>query len=149
VPYKTWVTNDVPSPADFGVLFGDAQVNDVATAQTTTSTSFVNLTTVGPTVSSVTLTAGQQVIIILQCSSSISGGPGHEAQMGFAVSGAATVAAVGADATQTQSIEDAMITRICVYTAPSAGSYTFTAKYCAVNATTANFANRRLIVIRR
>lgn len=148
MPYRVWSTNDVPSAADFNILFADPAGNDIATTQTTTSSPFVNLTTAGPTISNLAFTAGQTALVIVSAVASISGGPGHSAQMGFQVTGAASQAPQAADCAETQSIEDATITRISVFTASVAGNYTFQAKYGAVNNTTASFGNRRLIVRR-
>ena len=120
---------------------------DVATSQTTTSTTFTDLATVGPTVAGITLEAGQDVLVILHYRGT-AGGTTQGAYMGFAVSGAETDAATDADAALKLTAEgDGQMTKITVYTAGTAGSHTFTAKYRSTDAgATATFRDRRIIV---
>lgn len=117
----------------------------VATSQTTTSTSYTDLATSGPTV---TLTTGTKAYVILTCYQ-FNNTANSVSFMSFAVSGATTTAA--ADATclsfrgniaggqdlQTSAIYEVTLT---------AGSNTFTSKY-KVSGNTGTFASRGITVI--
>jgi hypothetical protein len=124
--------------------------DDVTTSQTTTSTSFTDLATTGPTVSGVTLAVGEMCLVTVSASISVStSGPTHAANMGFAVSGATTQAAGSPNVASTHASDSLTITRQCLFTATGAGAHTFTAKYAsALVADTATFGNRRLIIQR-
>ena len=117
----------------------------VATNQTTTSTSFTDLATVGP---AVTLTTGTKALVLLSCYMENSSTT-NIVQMGFAVSGATTLAAAfgrtfyirgnsGGVALQASSV--------IPVTSLTAGSNTFTAKY-TVNGGTGQWENRYITVI--
>jgi hypothetical protein len=113
----------------------------VLTSQATSSTSYVDLATVGP---SVTLTTGTSAIVSVGAASSPAA-QGPSAVMSFAVSGATTIAAsndfssLGGDP-YVESVS--MITKLTTLTA---GSNTFTAKYKATSGT-ATFFNRSITV---
>jgi hypothetical protein len=117
----------------------------VATLQTTTSTSYTNLATVGPQIT-VPLYSGQVVEVAVRARLFNADGPGFAAVMSWDVSGQATQAASDADSIENDSTAGATLQASGLYTAPSPGVYTFAAKYKAVNATTASFLNRRLTV---
>jgi hypothetical protein len=114
---------------------------EVLTSQTTTSTSYTDLATVGP---AVTVTTGTSAIVLIttQASPSVQG---PNACMSCAVSGATTIAAsdsfraVGGDPYETS------VASTNKYTTLTAGSNTFTAKYRATTST-ARFQNRTLTI---
>lgn len=119
----------------------------VATSETGTMTAFTGTqpATAGPTV---TVTTGTSALVYIYASLSNSNAGGL-ALMGFAISGATTVAASDAFAIQAQLDSAGQTFRIgatFLVTGLTAGSNTFTAKY-RVNAGTGTFADRRLIVI--
>lgn len=117
----------------------------VATSQSTSSTTFGDLATVGPTV---TLTTGTSALVILTCA--INSGTALEAGlMSFAVSGATTIAVnannslevimgTGGDGAQLSAAIPVTLT---------AGSNVFTAKYATGNGNSVSFTNRTLSVI--
>jgi hypothetical protein len=118
----------------------------IDTVQTTTSSSFTDLATAGP---SVTVTTGTKALVIIGCGL-YNGTVGAKAVMGFAISGATTTAASDAFVFNFQNPGGA--TNI-VSTAASAfvvtvtaGSNTFTAKYKSSSGTS-TFENRSIIVI--
>lgn len=120
----------------------------VAAQESTTSTSFTDLTTSGP---AVTVTTGTKALVIFGASqrTTISGAV---AQMSFAVSGATTRAATtnewtntafGPNATSLNEVAAAAV----VVTGLTAGSNTFTAKYCAAVGDQVQFQYRKITVI--
>jgi hypothetical protein len=115
----------------------------VATSQTTTSTSFVDLTTVGP---SVTITsAGTLAIALFECVMGSASSPGSA--MAIAVSGATTIAAADADAmkiTASNSGFGFRATGFAVF-AITPGSNTYTAKY-KTSSLTSTFADRKILI---
>ncbi len=122
--------------------------DSVATSETTTSTSYTDLSTAGP---AVTVTTGTSALVF---ASAQLWNPALNAVafMGVAVSGDSTVAA--ADATSLQidkSTADTIapsMTRPILFTGLTAGSNTFTCKYRTNNgANAANFKNRNIIVL--
>jgi hypothetical protein len=126
-----------------GTSFTDATV---ATSQTTTSTTYTDLATVGPTV---TVTTGTTAYVILT-SYFFNNTSGSASSMGFAVSGATTTAA-----SDTQRLfaagaiaggEDYQMSAVYKVTL-TAGSNTFTAKYKQALGGTSTFSNRTLMVI--
>jgi hypothetical protein len=116
----------------------------VAAAETTTSTTFTNLTTVGPVV---TVTTGTNAVAII--SSQVSGSvTGAFVAAGVAVSGATTIAATDADAIMWQpSGSSGLRVSVVAHFAGTltAGSNTFTMQYRA-SAGTGTFTNRRCTV---
>lgn len=117
----------------------------VATAQSTSTTSYTDLTTVGP---AVTVTTGTQAWVMLYAGEANSSA-GANVWMSFAVSGASTVA--GAD-NMSVGYDSPVATSTCYHgasfyvTSLTAGSNTFTAKY-RVSSGTGTFSNRRIFVI--
>ena len=115
----------------------------VATKQSTTSTSFTDLTTPGP---AVTVTTGTKALVIVTAyiNSTV------DQYMGFAVSGATTVAAAtGYSLTLMSNVADyprLQVSGIWMVTGLTAGANTFTAKY-KVSSGTAEFTNRFITVI--
>lgn len=121
----------------------------IATSESTASTSYVDLATVGPTVT-VTIGANGLALVILYAAFS-SATATVNSHMGFAISGASTQVAADNFSDQVRQTDasaaglerqgaDFLITGL------TPGSTTFTAKYRA-NAATAIFADRRIAVI--
>lgn len=149
MPYKNWATTDALGAADLNAMTADAVEHDLtATAtETTTSTTYANLTTVGPNVT-LTLVAGQGCLVIMnvQMGHSI-GGAGHASYTSFAVSGAETQAASDSDAAGSLVTQYGGTTSSIVawYVAGVTGSHTFTMKYKVTDGT-GYFRDRKLIV---
>lgn len=120
------------------------QGNTVATAESTASAAYVDLTTVGP---AVTVTTGTSALVLVGCLG-LTTNVGSATWMAIAVSGATTIAAVDNNAfAQTSSTASAGVqaTYCFVITGLNAGSNTFTAKY-RTNGGTATFSMRTLAV---
>jgi hypothetical protein len=117
----------------------------VLTTQTTTSTSYADLATVGPTV---TLTTGTKALVMYGAfMTNTSAGPNISASV--AVSGATTLAAsddwrVFFDVSL--ATYGASLSRAVLFTTLTAGSNTFTMKYKTSSAT-AQFTNRFIVVV--
>jgi hypothetical protein len=110
----------------------------VATAQSTSSTTYTDLTTSGP---AVTVTTGTSALVTVGATVT-----GDEGNMSFAVSGASTVAAD--DTRALVSAINVSLSRQIVLTGLTAGSNTFTAKYRSLSGVdTPTFANRDISVI--
>lgn len=121
------------------------QAAHIATAESTTSTSYVDLSTVGP---SVTVSCGSTVLISiyssLQCVTA-SALP----HMSYAISGSTTVSATDATAVSFQNAtagQSARIGMTFLRTGMTPGSNTFTAKY-KTSSGTGSFADRRITVV--
>lgn len=119
----------------------------VATGQTTTSVnSFGDLSTVGPTVSSV-VTGSAAFVIISASMENGTGGGG--AIMGYAVSGASSLAADNAKALRHRSGTASQANRastVVFENGLTPGSNTFTSKYTTPTGGTATFTDRELAV---
>jgi hypothetical protein len=124
-------------------------VASVSTRQSTSSTTYTNLTTSGP---AVTLTTGTKVLVIVSAAIDDDNGSGRPAFMDFAVSGATTRAASDTTAlieiqsttpaTRAQRASSAQGITV------TAGSNTFTARYKSnTNGDTVFFADRTITVI--
>jgi hypothetical protein len=119
----------------------------VATSQSTTSTTYTDLATAGP---SVTLTTGTKALVIVTSYVNASG-TFNSAFVGFAVSGATTIASADATALNIN-VDNSMGIRIRASMASlvtlTAGSNTFTLKYKITNSgTNATFADRNIFVM--
>lgn len=115
----------------------------VATSQTTTSTTYVDLATVGP---SVTVTIGANGLALVAMSGRLNpGGAGQYALMSYSASGANTITASDNKAVYSKS-DDQGAGWVYLETGLATGSTTFTAKYRVV-AGTGTFTDRRLSVI--
>jgi hypothetical protein len=119
----------------------------VATSETTTSTTYADLATVTDTV---TVTIGANGLALVSLVSYISNSTVNiDSYVGFAVSGASTVAAADTSALMFQAYTGGAISRIggsFLLTGLTAGSTTFKMKYrCAAN--TATFKDRRISVL--
>lgn len=119
---------------------------EVLTGQSTTSTSFTDLTTVGP---AVTVTIGSTGKAMSSLYAAFNNNTvGQESMMGLAVSGATTIAASDAYALGMYAFTASAglrMSAIFLVTGLNAGSNTFTTKYRATGGT-ATFFNRRLLV---
>lgn len=120
----------------------------VAASELTTSTSYVDLTTPGPSVSCVTGTSALVVMSAFMESTTSSG----YVYMGFAVSGATTLAADNARSIINYDVSSAAPTGstasgIVLVTGLTAGTNVFTAKYAVASGVTGSFVYRTLAVI--
>lgn len=148
----TFVSGAVFTAANANILGGDiaflAGTNSafVVASQTTTSTAFTDLSTAGP---ACTVTTGASALVILTANIANAGST-DGAAMGFAVSGATTLAASATTSLQyTNSLGGAYHQSSAAYVQSglNAGSNTFTAKYAALTAGTGVFGNRFITVI--
>lgn len=114
----------------------------ILTSETTASTSFVNLATVGP---EVTVTTGPAALVFVHgsCENTGSGA----SRMAYEVSGATSIAAADNRGISAFGVAGAgsMATGVALHTDLTPGSNTFTAKY-RVSSGTGTFVSRRLIV---
>lgn len=115
----------------------------VATSQTTTSTSYTDLATVGP---AVTLVTGNVAIVVLTAEVDTTGA-GVTPRMGFAVSGATTLVASDIWGLKVDAGAAALLQMsfLVLATGLTAGTNTFTAKY-RVGSGTGTFLNRGITV---
>lgn len=117
----------------------------VLTSETTTSTSYVDLATPGPTV---TLTTGTRAIVIL--TAHLSNNTANQyAAMSYAVSGASTIAAshdVSLTNEPSTGLNVLRASAVNVETGLTAGSNVFTSKY-RVQAGTGTFLRRQITVM--
>lgn len=139
-----------------GSIFVGNGTNDIAeripshayvdTGQSTTSTSFTDLTTVGP---AVTVTTGTKAIVTITSNMSNAAGGATFSVASAAVSGASTIAA--AHSPFSISNNQTAFTngsRTAIFTGLTAGSNTFTMKYATTNgANAATFEKRGITVI--
>jgi hypothetical protein len=117
----------------------------ISANESTTSTSYTNVATTGPTVTT-DLVAGQSVLVHISSRASISTGVGHGAVMSFSVSGVESLSAIDDNSVEIDDSAGATMTKSTIYTAGVTGSHTFQAKYKQINGGTALFADRRIIV---
>jgi len=118
----------------------------VVTIQSTTSTSFTDLTTVGPLISVVTGT----IAIVLFASGISTATNDSTALVSVAVSGASSVAASDAWAIQMDGITAGNVVRysgVHIFTGLTPGTNVFTLKYKAPAGVNATFRNREINVI--
>lgn len=101
-------------------------VNEIATSQTSGSVSYTDLGTVGPTA---TVPVGPSGIVEVTITSQISNSGGNHSYMGYAVSGANTIAATDTKAIYIATTNVARFSGTFLLTGLTAGSTTFTAKY--------------------
>lgn len=119
----------------------------VATNETTTSTTFTDLATVGP---AVTVTTGARALVIISSESFISAGGSQSStcRTGVAVSGATSIAATD-DTSVTRagnSSDRYQMSRVALFDTLTPGSNTFTLKY-RVSTGTGEFTRRNLAVL--
>jgi len=155
----TFVTAQVVTAAQLNQLSNDLVDLDARTrpagasltagADTTTSTTYTDLSSsVGPTV---TLTTGTSVIVVVTAQMFNNNGPAAMNMMGFAVSGATTLAASDLTAVWSDTYATApagnynRMSAVSLVTGLIAGSNTFTAKY-RVSSGTGTFGDRSIVV---
>lgn len=116
----------------------------VATAQTTTSASFTDLTTVGP---AVTVTTGTKAIVFWGAAMSHSVA-NSECRVGVTISGATSTSASTSYQLLLDGVAASSTWRMNTFYVPTltAGSNTFTLKY-STSAATATFSDRYIFVI--
>lgn len=121
--------------------------DNVATSESTSSSSYTDLATSGP---AVTTTTGTRALIMVSCRVT-SATTGTRPSMGPAVSGASTIAADEARAVQHEIVASNDFhsgSYIYIESSLTGGSNTFTAKYVSLGGGgSVTFANRRLSVI--
>lgn len=119
----------------------------VLTKQSTTSTSFTDLSTVGP---SVTVTTGTKALVMWSCVVD-NNSADRGTYTSFAVSGATTLAATAdyqTDLTGSSANRPYItVARSVLLTGLTAGSNTFTVKYATEASTTGNFSKRYIAVV--
>lgn len=117
----------------------------VLTEQGTSSTSYTDLATAGP---AVTVTTGTKAMVIVTSWIDNAGDAGGSGYMGYAVSGATTIAATDDTAVyhRVWGSSEIRASAASVVTL-TAGSNTFTAKYKRAVESTSNFKQRSIIVI--
>lgn len=125
---------------------GVAAGQDIATDQGTTSATYTDLATVGP---SVTVTVGTSGILLVGVGCSTNNNAQGEDYMSYAFSGANTLAASDANAFEAVSFVGGAKnsgSRTILHTGLTPGSTVITAKYRR-NTSTGNFSNRHLFAI--
>ncbi len=119
----------------------------VSSAQTTSSNSFVDLATVGP---SVTLTTGTQAIVSIYSAMAVDTS-NNQAESAFAVSGATSIAASSARCIQidgTPAGDEIRFGATFFQSGLTSGTNTFTMKYrTATSGTVGTFTDRHIVVI--
>lgn len=149
--HSPWVTNEVATAAELQAItdninfLGALAGTTVLPSQTTTSTTFTDLITSGPTV---TLTTGTKALVHVAAVLS-NDTAGAESYMGFAVSGASTIAPDPSAAVMWSTpIANGRIQAgyFVLVSSLTAGVNTFTGKYL-VTAGTGTFGNRRIAVV--
>lgn len=134
---STWVT--------VGPVVRAIDANYVETSQATSSTTYVDLATAGP---SVTLDTSTSAIVIISGRGNDDANDGATAVMSWAVSGATTIAASDSWSWQAdQAAFRSFGTNIYKVTTLTPGSNTFTAKYKKAGGSTSSFAYRGMMVI--
>jgi hypothetical protein len=129
-----------------GVAERAANLATVATSQTTTSTTYVNLTTTGPALA---IATGTKAMIAI-CSAVSNNTAGQGGRVAVDISGATTSAASDTNSFLIESgnISDTFQgTWVTLVTGLTAGSNTFTLKYRVVGSGTCAFANRNIVVV--
>jgi len=114
----------------------------VTTQESTTSTSYTDLATFGPSVSIVT---GTKALVMFSADHDIVAG-GEAARMSVAVSGATIIPADDQYAFHNPTVVNIQISYALLFTNLTPGTNVFTAKYKAKAAGTVQFANRRIVV---
>jgi hypothetical protein len=119
---------------------------NVATNESTTSSSFTDLATAGPAVT-VTVPASGKVKVTIHSSLAVTGAGGY-AYMGYAVSGANTIAAADTRVLVIGNSGEPNLSASATFllTGLTPGSTTFTTKYKRIFGTSAGFTNRFIIV---
>jgi hypothetical protein len=114
----------------------------VATSQTSSSTAYTDLATVGP---AVTVTTTDTALVSIS-SLIATGTGGNGAFMAFAISGATTVAANDAQAISNPTTSGWTFGSTFLITGLTPGSNTFTAKYRVAGGTAGTWVSRSIVV---
>jgi hypothetical protein len=114
----------------------------VDAGETTTSTAYTDLATVGP---SVTIVTGTSALVFIDAELFIV--DTGSAKMSVAVSGASTIGADDNRALVNPAVNTIAAGFMALYVGLTAGSNTFTAKYKTQTAGTVQFGRRRLVVV--
>lgn len=141
------------TPGSYFAVSGTNQIaqrtpaqQSVNTSETTTSTSFTDLATVGP---SVTVTTGSYAVIVITCE--VSNNTASQAgRVGVEISGATTEAVDGNHVLRQESSGTAEFQRasaLRLHTGLTPGSNTFKLMYATVGASTASFNFRNIAVL--
>jgi len=130
-----------PIAAAAGVVTAQGS-SSFGTSQSTTSTSFVGLTTA----QTVTLTTGTAALVSISCFGVNTVGGSENIFMSFAVSGATTIAAYTTAATAAGAAGFNQSMSALVPVVLNAGVNTFTAQF-RVSAGTGSFASRNIVVL--
>ena len=120
------------------------QANTVSTFESTTSATYANLTTVGPSVTLVTGTAA-----MISFGATINAPSGQASYLSFAVSGATTLAASDTNSVAANAGTGTLFvsaSRTMVISGLTAGTNTFTLKYSVPSGLTGSFRNRDIAV---
>lgn len=128
--------------------YNDVESATVSTSQTTTSTTYTDLTTVGPQVT-VHLESGQSALLVAEALSFVSAEGSTAALFSVDVAGpgASDLAAADANGVENGNAKWTPGTKHTLFTATSAGDHVCTMKYKVVGAITGNWKERRLTVI--
>lgn len=128
-----WATPSSSVPAN--------ETATVATSQSTSSSTYTNLATVGP---SVTLTTGTKALVLISCE--IDGASNYKANVSYDVSGATTISASDNEASY---FSASGLPRFAFHSVPTltAGSNTFTVKYKVESGGGAKNFQRRTIFV--
>lgn len=157
--YASWsvVFGEQPSAAKWNILgTNDAAFNNgtglpsagattafVATGQTTTSTTYTDLATVGP---AVTITVGSTGLVLVGIHAQSSNSGANLNYTSFTISGATTLAAADKYSIGTPGTSTGQESGVWILSSQAAGSTTYTAKY-RVNSGTGTFTNRHIFAI--
>lgn len=157
-PFRIYQDDDIPTAAEMNRIMQIPQTSRLDLDETTTSTSYVNLSTAGPTLSNIDLAANQWVLVIMQCEGFNSG---HNDQMDTAYMSCQVTGPSGTrspndqDAVKLVTIKTSPLTNVFtplefahfLYMATVGGAHTFQAKYRSADATvTWHFHHRTLTV---
>lgn len=146
-PAKATAASQIPvSTGANAIVMRTPSTNAITTVQTTTSTSYVDLATVGPSISVATGTIALVWFGAAQAHSI----DNNETACSVAVSGASTVAASNVWQHSTDGITAGNFVRgtsFHVFTGLTAGTNVFTMKYRVGAAGTGSFQNRELAVL--
>lgn len=121
---------------------------EIATSESRTSTSYGDLTTVGPSVTVIVPASGKVILILTAYSYNDTAS--KTAFMGFSSTGANTIATTDSDALRNKASaggQEMNMSFVKTITGLTPGSTVFTAKYKVNDAGTGVWANRKLTVI--
>lgn len=138
-----WMTTALARDLAAAVFADRIYTATVAASQSTTSTSWTNLATVGPTVSDVPITSGKAIVLLSATVTAIN----ETAHMSIAVSGATSVAPDYSRALSVDSSNYLTATRAVVLTGLTPGMHTFQARYATNNGIQVWISQRALVVI--